>query len=223
MSTPRRRKPPSSSSSSSSPSKSLKFPSSPPKTVLNEPDSPLYALADALPGPLSQLARYAANLLVNRAYFDQLAMLLLVWEAILCAVVIWKVPCGLDWEGEMTRGKLKVDARTVFVFLSLSTMFKRHGNRLDSIHARSLRFSFGRTRLHKAQRRHGTVGLPSGFRVSLFGTLLDYRKRRESVDGTMGICWTLFGVVGGGYVEYEGVESCGCLTKAVLGQRPYTV
>ncbi|KAI9001789.1 ALG3 protein [Hyaloraphidium curvatum] len=59
---------------------------------------PLLRLADALPGPLRPLGRLAASLLADRRYFWHLAGLLLVWEALLTAVVILKVPyTEIDW------------------------------------------------------------------------------------------------------------------------------
>lgn len=117
------------------------------------------------------------DLLSNPKHNKWLSPLLLALEALLCTLIIWKVPC------EISLARL-----TSFTTPSL-THPHRHGNRLASLHATSGAISRRRARLHAHQGRHRPARLPGRARLLLHRAVPRYGPGEEYRPCAGDVCW----------------------------------
>lgn len=144
---------------------------------------------------VSQAINFARNVATGHHWLSRLIPTALwLLDALLCWVIIKKIPCKRDH----TMIKSRHQDMHTHTDQDLST---RHRDRLDSLHGASPAGRGRREGVHPDQGRHGASGLPGCSCLDLPGPLLPHRPRQEhrarpgpfrrAVLGHVGYCHAL--------------------------------
>lgn len=120
--------------------------------------------------------------------------LLLLADAVLCTLVIWKISCN---DYLFLRSYLFY--LTIFSCVPILTSRHRHGNRLESLHGANRTVHSWRARLHQDQGRYRTAGVSSCACLYLLDTILCYAPWEEHPARAGDIWGFVFGNSGFGY------------------------
>jgi hypothetical protein len=110
---------------------------------------------------------------------------LLLCDALLCSLIISKVPC-------------KLLAQSSRVSVDLITLC-RYGNRLESLYGTSRVVHGWRTGLYQYQRWYRALGLPRRACVHLLGIISYYKQRDKYFDGSTDLWGLISGHIGCGH------------------------